>query len=134
MQRNQEIFKQYHTSEAISLPLADYIDKTVDVFHQFYIDNPGFIVIAFYLRSQPEIQAVSNDHNRLIINELANFFMRYNPQLAASTSQLIAKIMFEVVTGLQTFALMNPEEAPQVIAEMKKVGFGYLEPYLGSRE
>ncbi len=89
-----------------------------------------FIVIALALRLQPEIQTVNNDHNYLIIEELANFFMRYNPQLAALTSQLIAKIIFEVVSGLQTFALMNPQEVPQVVVEMKKVCFGYLEPYL----
>ncbi len=129
-QQIQQLFRQHHSSATLKLPLAAYIDQTVDVFHQFYIDHPGFLVIAVALRSLPEIQAVNNEHNRLIIEEHSNFFIRYNPKLTSVNSHLIAKIVFEIVSTLQTLALLNPDSAPQIMEEMKKVLLGYLERYL----
>lgn len=129
-QEIQQIFQQKHSQAALKLPLEVYINETVDIFYQFYIKHPGFLVVAMALRTLPEIQAVNNGHNRIILEELANFFVLYNPQLTPANSQLIAKIGVEVVSILQTLALMNPEEAPQIIAETKKVLLGYFKLYL----
>lgn len=127
----RQLFVQIHDTEALQLPLDAYINRTVEVFHEYYLKHPGYLIVFGQLRSQPEIQAVNNEHNRQILEELEQFFVRYNPQIDHQTCELIVRVASEIVSSLQTLAILSDKEfGVQVIAETKKVLLAYLQPYL----
>jgi AcrR family transcriptional regulator len=129
----QQLFSDLHSTEATRLPLGEYINRTVDAFHEFYAANPGLIIIFGQLRqTTPEIQTVNVEFDLRIEQQVADFFCRYNHKLDRDRAQLIAKVASDTIRVLQTSALTadNPTLREQILTEAKKLLFNYLQPYL----
>ncbi|MCU0536296.1 MAG: TetR/AcrR family transcriptional regulator [Hydrococcus sp. Prado102] len=129
----QQLFSDLHTTEATRLPLKDYLNRTVDTFHEFYAAHPGLIIIFGQLRqTAPEIQKVNMEFDLQIEQQVAEFFCRCNPKLDVAQAELIAKVASDTIRVLQTSALATNDRTlrEQILTEAKKLLFNYLQPYL----
>ena len=132
----QQLFSELHTSESATLPLEEYLDRTIETFHQFYATHPGLIIVFGQLpQIAPDIQTVNAEFNLQIQQRVAEFFLQYNPNLDPAQAELIAKIGSEVTRTLHVAALVAQDktEQQQILTEAKTLLFSYLQPHLCKR-
>jgi AcrR family transcriptional regulator len=132
-QREYELFAQLHTQQAETLPVDVYVDKVIDAFAHFMNSHPGYRAVyeqLLNLMTYPAIAAI-DDYEYRIVDELAAFFARLNPELDPEKCQAIALVVVKVVGDLLWLATsQHPEMRQQLLIETKILMLGYLKNYL----
>ena len=135
-QAEYQLFAALHTPEAESLSLGDYVDRVIDAFDHFMNSQPGYRAVYEQLLNLMTYSAVEamDDYEYRIVDELAAFFARLNPDLNAEKSQTIALIVVKVVGDLLWLsASQTPAQQRSLVAETKVLMLSYLDRYLGDR-
>lgn len=127
----REIVATEHTEEAAKLPLAVYVRRVIDAFDKFFQANPAYGVIFAKSRyTSPEILEADAVLNRELAQTLAKFYTLRNPNLKPEKSELVARIIVEVVGSLQLLGLSQDQVfQEQVTAETEQLMLAYLKMY-----
>jgi AcrR family transcriptional regulator len=135
-QAEYQLFAALHTPEAESLSLSDYVDRVIDAFDHFMNSQPGYRAVYEQLLNLMTFSAVEamDDYEYRIVDELAAFFARLNPDLNGEKSQTIALVVVKVVGDLLWLsASQTPAQQRSLVAETKVLMMSYLDRYLGDR-
>jgi AcrR family transcriptional regulator len=134
-QQEYELFAQLHTQEAETLPLEVYVDRVIDAFDHFMNSHPGYRAVFEQLLNLMTYSAITamDDYEYRIVDELAAFFGRLNPQLDSEKCQAIALVIVKTVGDLLWLATsLKPEMRQLLVAETKILMLGYLNNYIGN--
>lgn len=135
-QQEYELFAQLHTQEAESLPLEEYVDRVIDAFDHFMNSHPGYRAVFEQLLNLMTYSAITamDDYEYRIVDELAAFFGRLNPQLDSEKCQAIALLVVKVVGDLLWLATsLKPEMRQLLLTETKILMLGYLNNYIRNK-
>jgi AcrR family transcriptional regulator len=134
-QQEYELFAQLHTQEAETLPLEEYVDRVIDAFDHFMNSHPGYRAVFEQLLNLMTYSAITamDDYEYRIVDELAAFFGRINPQINSEKCQAIALVIVKTVGDLLWLATtLKPEMRQLLVAETKMLMLGYLNNYIGN--
>ncbi len=115
------------------LPWDQAIDRAIDATMQGYSEQPGYAQLLLSIRPTPEFGAITDESNERVAALLA-----LHPALQAlipkERIELVSRSAIRAVNSLQDWALSvdDPEQANEIIGEMKTLLKGYLAVYLGS--
>ena len=113
------------------LPWDQAIDRAIDATMQGYSEQPGYAQLLLSIRPTPEFGAITDESNERVAALLA-----LHPALQAlipkERIELVSRSAIRAVNSLQDWALSvdDPEEANEIIGEMKTLLKGYLAVYL----
>jgi hypothetical protein len=110
-----------------------YVDQVIDAFDHFMNSHPGYRAVYEQLLNLMTYSAIAamDDYEYRIVDELAAFFARLNPQLDPEKCQAIALVVVKVVGDLLWLATsQHPEMRQQLLTETKILMLGYLKNYL----
>jgi len=113
------------------LPWDQAIDRAIDATMQGYSEQPGYAQLLLSIRPTPEFGAITDESNERVAALLA-----LHPALQALIPQerieLVSRSAIRAVNSLQDWALSvdDPEQANEIIGEMKTLLKGYLAVYL----
>jgi hypothetical protein len=99
---------------------------------QGYSEQPGYAQLLLSIRPTPEFGAITDESNERVAALLA-----LHPALQAlipkERIELVSRSAIRAVNSLQDWALSvdDPEQANEIIGEMKTLLKGYLAVYLG---
>lgn len=114
------------------LPWDQAIDRAIDATMQGYSEQPGYAQLLLSIRPTPEFGAITDESNERVAALLA-----LHPALQAlipkERIELVSRSAIRAVNSLQDWALSvdDPEQANEIIGEMKTLLKGYLAVYLG---
>lgn len=113
------------------LPWDQAIDRAIDATMQGYSEQPGYAQLLLSIRPTPEFGAITDESNERVAALLA-----LHPALQAlipkERIELVSRSAIRAVNSLQDWALSvdDPEQANEIIGEMKTLLKGYLSVYL----
>ena len=113
------------------LPWDQAIDRAIDATMQGYSEQPGYAQLLLSIRPTPEFGAITDESNERVAALLA-----LHPALQALVPkeriELVSRSAIRAVNSLQDWALSvdDPEQANEIIGEMKTLLKGYLAVYL----
>ena len=113
------------------LPWDQAIDRAIDATMQGYSEQPGYVQLLLSIRPTPEFGAITDESNERVAAMLA-----MHPALQAvipkERIQLVTRSAIRAVNSLQDWALSvdDPDEANEIIGEMKTLLKGYLAVYM----
>ncbi|MGB5193970.1 MAG: TetR/AcrR family transcriptional regulator [Polyangiales bacterium] len=113
------------------LPWDQAIDRAIDATMQGYSEQPGYAQLLLSIRPTPEFGAITDESNERVAALLA-----LHPALQAlipkERIELVSRSAIRAVNSLQDWALSvdDPEQANEIIGEMKTLLKGYLAVYL----
>lgn len=113
------------------LPWDQAIDRAIDATMQGYSEQPGYAQLLLSIRPTPEFGAITDESNERVAALLA-----LHPGLQAlipkERIELVSRSAIRAVNSLQDWALSvdDPEQANEIIGEMKTLLKGYLAVYL----
>ena len=137
MEAQYQRFLDLHTSDAVTLPLRNYVDQMIDVFDQFYTDYPGSRAIFEQLLDTITWSAIEkiDDFEYQVIDELARFFHSRRPSLSIAKCEQMAMVITKIVTELLWLSLSgNQEFRQELVAETKLLTLSYLQQYLNEED
>ena len=114
------------------LPWDQAIDRAIDATMQGYSEQPGYIQLLLSIRPTPEFGAITDESNERVAAMLA-MHPALQELIPPERIQLVTRSAIRAVNSLQDWALSveDPEEATEIIAEMKTLLKGYLAVYMG---
>ena len=114
------------------LPWDQAIDRAIDATMQGYSEQPGYIQLLLSIRPTPEFGAITDESNERVAAMLA-MHPALQELIPPERIQLVTRSAIRAVNSLQDWALSveDPEEAKDIIAEMKTLLKGYLAVYMG---
>jgi AcrR family transcriptional regulator len=114
------------------LPWDQAIDRAIDATMQGYEEQPGYIQLLLSIRPTPEFGAITDESNERVAAMLA-MHPALQELIPPERIQLVTRSAIRAVNSLQDWALSveDPEEAKEIIAEMKTLLKGYLSVYMG---
>jgi AcrR family transcriptional regulator len=125
-------FLDLHTAQSLTLPLASYVDRTIDVFDRFYTDYPGSQAIFKQLLDTVTWSAIEkiDDVEYQVVDELARFFHTRQPNLPQPKCECIALVVTKTITELLWFSLSRDRKfRRELVAETKLLTLSYLQQY-----
>ncbi|MBE9007713.1 TetR family transcriptional regulator [Fortiea sp. LEGE XX443] len=110
--------------------LAEFIDGMVDTYARYFQDPMSRVVYMQYFVA-PELFELFNDKfNEQLVQQLAAFFRKWNPDLAVEKSELLAETVHRTYNALLLNALKQDENKRQALyAELKALLVAYLTSY-----
>ncbi len=114
------------------LPWDQAIDRAIDATMQGYSEQPGYIQLLLSIRPTPEFGAITDESNERVAAMLA-MHPALQELIPPERIQLVTRSAIRAVNSLQDWALSveDPDEAKEIIAEMKTLLKGYLAVYMG---
>ncbi len=123
------IFDALLTAEPIAPSWQGTVERAIDAFASFDLEDPGFRVILMSLKVTDQLLVEGDRVNREFARRLELALAPRTPGLDAARRHVVATVVVELVSALLTVAaLRGPEFAPQIVEETKKAVIRYLEP------
>jgi AcrR family transcriptional regulator len=129
-------FIALHTTETISLPLADYVERVINATEQFFNDYPGYYAIFMQAQTAiPELEAIESAADAQLMQDWAIILSQSYPGLQPADYQAIAFILVQAIGTLLWLSLSQDQAFRQrLVAETKRLMLSYLQSYFSMDE
>ncbi len=119
------------TEDMLKLPLADYVEQSVDVTDKFFTDYPGYHAIFMQVQgTMPEIEQLENALDAQLIEDWAIELAQRNTNLTVEDCEAIAFVLVKAIGTLLWLSLSQaPDFRKRLVAETKQFTLSYLQHY-----
>lgn len=127
-ERLHRVYDAMLSSEAIALPLHEFLDAFIDRLMVFNRDNPGYLALQLGSTISPSLRLVLADLHRGLLARQDSILASYWPQSTPEQRQIPLLVSYRIFLALLPLALRGEEEhRGAIVREMKVALYRYLE-------
>ena len=118
-------------AEAVTLPLADYVNQLIDTIDRFFTDNPSYYAIFMEVQGTiRELEEIDEATDAKLIQDLASSLANRDARLEPADYAAIAFVLVKAIGTLLWLSLsQEPLYRQRLVAETKRFTLTYLESY-----
>jgi AcrR family transcriptional regulator len=117
--------------EAVTLPLADYVNQLIDTTDRFFTDNPSYYAIFMEVQGTiRELEEIDEATDAKLIQDLASSLANRDARLEPADYEAIAFVLVKAIGTLLWLSLsQEPRYRQRLVAETKRLTLTYLQSY-----
>jgi AcrR family transcriptional regulator len=117
--------------EAVTLPLADYVNQLIDTTDRFFTDNPSYYAIFMEVQGTiRELEEIDEATDAKLIQDLASSLANRDASLEPADYDAIAFVLVKAIGTLLWLSLsQEPRYRQRLVAETKRLTLTYLQSY-----
>jgi AcrR family transcriptional regulator len=121
-------------AEAITLPLADYVNQLIDTTDRFFTDHPSYYAIFMEVQGTiRELDEIDQATDAKLIQDLASSLAHRDARLEPADYDAIAFVLVKAIGTLLWLSLgQEPLHRQRLVTETKRLALHYLESYFPS--
>lgn len=118
-------------AEAVTLPLADYVNQLIDTTNRFFTDNPSYYAIFMEVQGTiRELEEIDQATDAKLIQDLASSLANRDARLEPADYEAIAFVLVKAIGTLLWLSLsQEPLHRQRLVAETKRLTLNYLQSY-----
>lgn len=121
-------------AEAVTLPLADYVNQLIDTTDRFFTENPSYYAIFMEVQGTiRELEEIDEATDVKLIQDLASSLANRDARLKPVDCEAIAFVLVKTIGTLLWLALGQEKPFRQrLVVETKRLALQYLQSYFSS--
>jgi AcrR family transcriptional regulator len=125
------LFDSLLTPEVLTQPWQYLVERGIDAFADFHLKEPGFRAVVMSVKVTDQLLVEGDLVNQEFARRLELTIGLQMPNLSEAQRHVVAMVVVEIVSALLVIAAnRDPQFAPQIVQETKKVVTRYLETYM----
>jgi AcrR family transcriptional regulator len=118
-------------AEAVTLPLADYVNQLIDATDRFFTGNPSYYAIFMEVQGTiRELEEIDQAADAQLIQDLASSLANRDARLEPADYEAIAFVLVKAIGTLLWLSLsQEPLYRQRLVAETKRLTLNYLQSY-----
>jgi AcrR family transcriptional regulator len=117
--------------EAVTLPLADYVNQLIDTTDRFFTDNASYYAIFMEVQGTiRELEEIDEATDAQLIQDLASSLANRDARLEPADYEAIAFVLVKAIGTLLWLSLsQEPLYRQRLVTETKRLTLNYLQSY-----
>ncbi len=134
LERAQELFEGMLLDISPEQSWTELVDTAIDTFWKFHVDLPGFRSVWVHQNISPELLRASDVVNQAIADRSESVLATFAPEVPRARRRAATGVVVETISAILFVAVRRePDEAEQLVAELKTMVRAYFKSVLGER-